>query len=147
MGDALVIGYGNDLRRDDGAGRWVVDRLRSLDLPGVDVRSVHQLTPELALDASAREVVVFVDADVSATAVRVRPVEQVDPVPGVLAHHTDPAALLAMVPAVGERPSRAHVVSIPAADLGIGTELTDATAAAAAGALRRVLGLLADRAT
>ena len=45
--DSLVIGYGNDLRSDDGAGRAVADRISEMELPGVAVRSVMQLTPEL----------------------------------------------------------------------------------------------------
>ena len=45
----LVLAYGNPLRRDDGVG-WVIgERLAEL-LPeeAVDVRVLHQLTPELA---------------------------------------------------------------------------------------------------
>ena len=55
--DTLVIGYGNDLRTDDGAGRWVAERIESFDLPGVSVRSVPQLTPELTLDIAGTRLV------------------------------------------------------------------------------------------
>ncbi len=61
---ALVIGYGNDLRCDDGAGRAVADRIEAMALPGVEVRSVQQLAPELALDIACAETVVFVDASI-----------------------------------------------------------------------------------
>ena len=61
---SLVIGYGNDLRSDDGAGRVVADRLDALALPDVTVRSVIQLTPELALEIAKFDTVVFVDASV-----------------------------------------------------------------------------------
>ena len=37
--DAFVVGYGNDLRSDDGAGRWVADQIEARRLPGVAVRS------------------------------------------------------------------------------------------------------------
>lgn len=60
----LVIGCGNSLRRDDGAGPRVVEMLAALDLPGVQTIVCQQLTPELA-DAVARSgAVVFVDAAV-----------------------------------------------------------------------------------
>ena len=73
MTDLLVIGYGNDLRSDDGAGRAVAEMVSDLDLPGVEVRTMSQLTPELSLAITGRAKVVFVDADVDATEVAMRP--------------------------------------------------------------------------
>ena len=145
MTDALVVGYGNDLRRDDGAGRWVADRIEALQLPGVAVRSMSQLTPELALEVAGREVVVFVDADVDVTELTVRPVVPDATSGKTMTHHGDPATLLAMVPAVGESPARAHLVSIPATDLDMGLEMTPATITAAEQAIERVVDLLTDR--
>ena len=49
VAEILIVGYGNDLRSDDGAGRVVASRVEAMDLPGVVVRSQSQLTPELAL--------------------------------------------------------------------------------------------------
>ena len=142
MTDALVVGYGNDLRRDDGAGRWVADQIEALDLPGVVVRSVSQLTPELALEAAGRRLVVFVDADVDAAEVIVRSVEPNATARNTMTHHGDPAALLALVPAVGEPPAAAHLVSIPATDLEMGLSMTSGTQAAAEAAVERVIALL-----
>ena len=141
MTDALVIGYGNDLRSDDGAGRWVADRLEARALPGVDVRSVAQLTPELALDLAGRALVVFVDADVGVSEVSVEPVQAAAPAP-VMTHHSDPASLMAMVPAVGQPPKRAHVVSIPASNLDLGLAMTPSTLAAAEQVVERVVELV-----
>ena len=39
----LVIGYGNESRRDDGIGRYVVEQLAKQDLPGVELQTAHQL--------------------------------------------------------------------------------------------------------
>jgi hydrogenase maturation protease len=59
----LVVGYGNTLRTDDGVGRHAADRLANDPrLDGVAVIGCHQLTPELALDVSRANLVVFVDA-------------------------------------------------------------------------------------
>ena len=142
MTDALVVGYGNDLRRDDGAGRWVADQIEALDLPGVAVRSVSQLTPELALEAAGRDLVVFVDADVDVSKLAVRPVEADVAGGKTMTHHGNPATLLGMVPAVGEPPRRARVVSIPAGDLEMGLEMTPATRAAAEEAVDAIVSLL-----
>lgn len=142
MTDAIVIGYGNDLRRDDGAGRWVADQLEARDLPGVVVRSVSQLTPELSLEIAGRDAVVFVDADVYVTDLTVKPVPATPSTARTMTHHSNPATLLDMVSAVGDPPARAHVVSIPATDFAMGLEMTPATQAAAEVAIERVIELI-----
>ena len=50
MKKTLVIGYGNTLRSDDGVGVWIAGQLAVLHLPNVDVRTCHQLFPELSSD-------------------------------------------------------------------------------------------------
>jgi hydrogenase maturation protease len=60
LGD-LVIGIGNPLRRDDGAGWWLARRAEPW-LPAAQLRTVHQLTPELAEDLAAAARVLFIDA-------------------------------------------------------------------------------------
>jgi len=61
----LVIGYGNSLRSDDGAGCRVADIVASWDLPYVRSLTVHQLTPELAEPIAQSDLTIFVDACVS----------------------------------------------------------------------------------
>ena len=62
MKKALVIGYGNTLRSDDGVGVWIADRIAALHLPDVDVKTCHQLFPELAADFLPYGTVIMVDA-------------------------------------------------------------------------------------
>lgn len=62
----LVIGYGNQLRGDDGVGPQVAEQLAAEHCPEVDVKIVQQLTPELAADIAQAEVVWFVDACMAA---------------------------------------------------------------------------------
>ncbi len=135
MTDLLVIGYGNDLRRDDGAGRVVAAAIDERALPGVTVRSVAQLTPELALEIAGRGRVVFVDADLGVTELTTRPVTAGKPTVGIMTHHGDPASLLSLVATVGPLPEEATVISIPARELGLGFELSPATAHAVAEAV------------
>jgi hydrogenase maturation protease len=122
--ETLVVGYGNDLRSDDGAGRVVADRIEALGLPGVTVRSVSQLTPELALEMAGADRVIFVDAsvEVARTTLGTVGLETADDSPWT--HFTTPAALLAMTGEVGPVPAHAHTVSIPVADLGLGIDLS-----------------------
>ena len=60
---ALVIGYGNPLRGDDGLGWEVTERLAAYIPDGsVAIMAVQQLTPELSEPIHAADLVIFVDA-------------------------------------------------------------------------------------
>jgi hydrogenase maturation protease len=142
--DLLVIGYGNDLRSDDGAGRVVADSVDERGLTGVTVRSVSQLTPELALEIAGRQRVVFVDASVDVTALRTERVVAGDRGNGVMTHHGEPASLLSLVETVGPVPDEAVVVSIPASNLGLGFDLSPATAGAVAEAIDLIVAMAGD---
>ncbi len=72
MKKALVIGYGNTLRSDDGVGVWVAGRIAALHLPDVDVKTCHQLFPELAADILDYDTVIIVDASASGEPITVR---------------------------------------------------------------------------
>ncbi len=141
MTDLLVVGYGNDLRRDDGAGRHVADAVAELALPGVAVRSVAQLTPELALDIAAARRVVFVDADIDAASVTTKAISPGSSQPGAMTHHGNPARLLSLAATVGEAPHEAVAISIPARDLGLGSEMSSATRAGVARAIQIITTL------
>jgi hydrogenase maturation protease len=119
----LVIGYGNDLRRDDGVGRRAAEAVARWGLPGVHAVAVQQLTPELAelfLDADR---VLFVDACADKEGVRVRLLE-----PGgtsqALGHGGDPRELLALSMALRGRCPEAWLITVPAADFGFGEGLS-----------------------
>ena len=64
MSQILIIGYGNVLRADDAVGCCAAEQLQQhyRDDPDVEVIASHQLTPEMALDISRSEFVVFLDA-------------------------------------------------------------------------------------
>lgn len=57
----LVIAYGNPLRCDDGVAWQAAEEIRR-KLPSLTVVCVHQLTPELAEDASGASTIIFIDA-------------------------------------------------------------------------------------
>ncbi len=63
----LLIGYGNTLRRDDGAGPVLVQEVaRRCPRDDLKVITCHQLTPELACELAEPEVraAIFADASV-----------------------------------------------------------------------------------
>jgi hydrogenase maturation protease len=61
----LVFAVGNPSRGDDALGPLLLERLRALMLPDVELLEDFQLQPEHALDLAGRDAVVVVDADTS----------------------------------------------------------------------------------
>ncbi|MDY6785704.1 MAG: hydrogenase maturation protease [Cyanobacteriota bacterium] len=57
-----ILGYGNDLRGDDGAGQHVARIFADRALPRVRSLAFHQLTPDLSQILSEVELAIFVDA-------------------------------------------------------------------------------------
>jgi Ni,Fe-hydrogenase maturation factor len=100
---------------------------------------MSQLTPELALEITGRRKVVFVDADVDAIEVTVRPVTAGPPGDGAMTHHGDPATLLSLTENIGPLPDEALVVSIPATNLEMGFTFSPRTATA----IGEAVGLIA----
>jgi hydrogenase maturation protease len=136
----LVVGYGNELRTDDAAGRWLAERLADLRLPGVEVRSVQQLTPELAADLAGRRRVIFVDAALGTSSVQIRPLAA-GPAGSTVSHVFDPGVVLALGRELGHGSVDAFVLTVPAAELGVGMGLSAVTRAAADEALPRLVAL------
>ena len=137
----LVVGVGSLLRTDDAVGRVVADRVEELALPGVEVASVHQLTPELAPSFAGRRLVVVVDAAVDVDRVTVSPIG-IDGSGALMTHHLGPAGLLSVAAKLGWRPDHAVAVRVPATDLAVGTEVSAAGEAFVATALEEVLALV-----
>lgn len=139
----LVIGYGNSLRSDDGAGLRVAEAVAAWGLPGVRSLAVHQLTPELAECLADAGRVLFVDARLAAegTDIAVLPVE---PSPSTIpaGHISDPRSLLALTRWLLGCSPRAWLLTIPGVAFEIGEEMS-ATATAGVGlALVRIAGML-----
>ncbi len=136
----LVIGFGNPLRGDDGAGPSVA-RASDLALPGVTVITPHQLLPELAPEVAAADVVVFIDASTGIPAGEIR-CQAVDPAvtPGI-GHVLSPAALVGLgLAAFGHAP-HAWLVEIGTASFDVGASITPAVA----DALPRAVELVRSR--
>ncbi len=131
---ALIIGYGNPLRRDDGIGLAAAQQLASdLNIPGVQVVACHQLTPELAEPISRTSRVIFIDACDGDRPGQVicRPVlRDLESAPA-FAHHLTPAALLACAYTLYQvNPVEALVMTVNGASFEYGEDLTPQVAAA-----------------
>lgn len=122
----LVIGYGNSLRRDDGAGialaQAFVDQWYALGIPSRLVTDT-QLLPEMAIHLADGfvEAVVFVDTEACDTresdelGIRIAEVTLDSPTAS-LGHHLDPTTLLVYTALLYGRYPRAWLVTIPGTD-------------------------------
>jgi hydrogenase maturation protease len=143
----LVIGYGNTLRGDDGAGPRIAEVVARQAWPGVAAVVVHQLTPELAARIAEAELVIFVDARLAASASEACDVRRIETSarPTSAGHVCDPRSLLSLAEqAFGHRPE-AVSVTIPALDLAFGERLSAPTLREMRAALVALVSLLAPR--
>lgn len=94
--NVLIVGFGNPLAGDDGAGYRAAELLAArLHRPEVRVLALRQLTPELAEETARASLVVFVDASIeirpgAVDCCRIRPAAAA----ALFSHHLSPEALL-----------------------------------------------------
>lgn len=133
----LVVGIGNTLRGDDGAGVVAAEEAGHRWPDRLEVVVVHQLVPELAERVSQVACVVFADASVVAAEVSVTQIEICDRSNGT--HTWSPQALLALArQAFGTAPADAWLVEIPVAGVEVGETLTGAAEDGVATAVRAI---------
>jgi hydrogenase maturation protease len=144
----LVVGYGNALRMDDGLG-WHAAELLADDprLDGTAVLARHQLTPELALDFSRATFVVLVDASHGPLpgTFTIERVEHAGGTGTTWSHHLNPASLVALAHELYGRAPDVYLVSVGAASLEIGDQLSPLLEAALPRVVDAVAELVASR--
>jgi hydrogenase maturation protease len=123
--DILVIGYGNELRGDDGLGPLVAKSVAAANLSGVRVLTALQLLPELAADLAEARLVVFVDASVESSEIGVamRSLVAEDTV-DLRTHRAHPGTLLALTQEVYERTPEAWWLTAPGWNFEFGEGLS-----------------------
>ncbi len=142
----MLLGVGNDLRGDDGAGPRVAQALAGR--VAWDLRAVHGLTPELADDLAGCEVALFVDA--GADPELERPTWRSHPTrpdgagaSPLFGHALDVPGLLDLTVRLHGRAPRAATLALPARDFALGETLTPVAAAGVALAVEALVALSA----
>jgi hydrogenase maturation protease len=132
--NAIVIGIGNDFRRDDGVGLSVAQRIAERDLPGVRVVSgVSEPTALLeAWGGVARAVVVDAATGVNTAPGRIRrwTAPDLETTTVVSSHALGLAQTCALGQALSRMPDELVVFTVDVADTDHGIGLTPAVAAA-----------------
>ena len=163
-GHALVVGFGNELRGDDGVGQVVAEAVWSQRhsvpaLAGAAFIWRAQLLPEIALDLSGASFAVFVDAacdggapgsvHLSQLANEIAPNDRVGQVAGALGCWVDlsPTALLSLSAELfGAAPPAVLVtVTVDAPTIGVGlSPVVSAAVPVAVGAVERAIASWQD---
>lgn len=125
MVKSLVIGYGNDLRGDDGIGTQIAQIVASWHLPEVRSLPLHQLFPELAADLAGVDLAIFVDAcrAVDRDAVELYPLKPLDTTK-LESHFSDPIAILSLTQSIYEQCPQAWWVVVPGVNFALGDRLS-----------------------
>lgn len=143
MEHLLVVGYGNPLRSDDGIAWHAAEQVRQ-ELPdAARVICVHQLTPELAEDVAAADVVIFLDASGRGEPGSVRcevvftRLEEVR-----FSHHLTPSEVLTLADRLYSAKPKAFLISIHADCFHHGQELSPAAIQAIPNVVAQVRALM-----
>ncbi len=143
----LIIGYGNRLRQDDGAGYRVAEILSAqLDSQRARVLAVHQLTPELVLELVAADVtrVLFVDACRGQDKPLVMEKLNQTAATGSCGHQMTPELLLHMAQSLYQCVPPGWLLTLAAEQLEMGETFSPTTRAACAAAVMMIESLFAN---
>ncbi len=123
----LLIGYGNDLRSDDGVGQKIAHTVKYWNVPHLTTLAVHQLTPELASGLAEVDFAIFVDANYQETSeVKVAKVEISDNMM-IFTHKSGPETLLSLAENLYHHHPETWLVKIPAVNFDIGDRFSSLT--------------------
>jgi Ni,Fe-hydrogenase maturation factor len=116
----LIIGYGNQSRRDDGVGWFVLEQLAALDLPNVELDAAIPEAPE--------------------------PVQRTVVTPNfqshAVAHYLTPADVLSLCKTLYHREPRAVLFSIRGRDFNFGTTLSPEVEQAAREVVKQIIEII-----
>jgi hydrogenase maturation protease len=146
---ALVIGYGNALRCDDGLGPRAVAMLEADPrLAGVTLLARHQLTPDLVLDIHQADFVILIDAthDAPAGVITSAPIGDGRAGGSAWSHHVDPATLVALAAELYGQVPVVISVSVGIGSVDAGEDLSPPVTAAMPRLVETVASIVAARA-
>ncbi len=123
MKTVMVIGYGNELRSDDGVGKKIANTIDSWNLSNVKSFAVHQITPELAAELADVNLAIFVDATIHENMV-VESLSVTDNHYHSIGHFGDPRSLLALTKILYHQSPVAWLVTVPGENFELGDRLS-----------------------
>lgn len=148
MSRILIIGYGNTLRSDDGAGPRAAQLLDECCADDqITVVACHQLTPELAPAVAEAGHLILLDAEMGGEPGHIRR-RELTPEPtgaGIFSHAVDARGLLAMAQSLYGHAPPATALTVSGGSFALGDALTPPVEAALpllVAAVREIIGSL-----
>ncbi|MBD2410210.1 hydrogenase maturation protease [Nostoc calcicola FACHB-389] len=138
--NVIAIGYGNELRSDDGIGQRVA---KALHLSNVKSLAVHQLTPELAQNLAHADLAIFIDACFTSQSSQIQ-VESLSPASFkiIAGHMSDPRSLLALTKAIYGYCPPSWWIKVPGVNFELGYTLSPTAETGVAIALQKVTQII-----
>lgn len=147
MKRTVILAWGNDFHRDDGAGRKAADLLRGMNLPGVEVHDFNQLVPEHAELLVGADRAIFLDAYPAAPGqgpvlLPLRDQQAISLPRSCFGHAMQPIEIAKMAADLYGAETEAWLAAIPGFEFDLGEDLSDATRRGIAGILRQLATLI-----
>ena len=138
----LLIGVGNTLRRDDGAGHQIAERAAAV-VPGVECLLAHQLDITMVEKCAGRRRLVIADVSVEDLEEEVW-LRRIVPTPWSFshAHALSPQTLLSLINSIHGRAPEAWLATVLGHEFGLGETLSPRCSRAVAQMVPRVGALL-----
>jgi len=137
----VIIGIGNESRGDDGIGPRVAEAVPVRS--GLETMAVQQLAPELAERLQAAGRVLFVDARIGGTSIRL---DRIGPkVHRGVSHSCSPESLLGWMQLAYETVPESWLLSVPGRSFGMGEGLSASVEAMIPDAVERIETWLDER--
>ena len=115
---ALLIGFGNQGRGDDGLGPVFAERIERAAPEGLEIDIDYQLTVDHALTASEADLVIFADAEIGAEGSFSFAPVTASGATGMGSHELSPQAVLALAKTLYGREPPAFMLGIAGWDYG-----------------------------
>ena len=141
MARILILGYGNPLRGDDGLGWRAAEALSNDFAEGMEIRTCHQLLPEVAEPVSRADTIFFIDAarDGEPGELRCTPLNP-EKAAARFTHQLSPAGILSLSDELYGRVPKAFLLSICGESFELGEKLSPVVVAT----LPRLTGLVRE---
>lgn len=140
-----LLGTGNPLRTDDGAGWYCCERFREMQLPGLTVITTQQLQPELIPALLDYDSVIVADASLQHTEPAIFRYQPEGTPAQTASHHMSVSLLHALALELYRKDIHFYCCAIPAPDTGMGDQLSPAGKKLADKAVQLILDWLKTR--
>lgn len=122
-----IVGIGNTLRSDDGAGMNVCKKMEEQHLAGVTVVTTQQLDIGMAEELTKFDAVIFVDASVNNEPISFGPLNPEIDHPQSFSHHINAAMLAALAGKLFTADTRFYICAVGGNNFETGILLSEKT--------------------